>query len=138
MEDYIETARNSADDGEKRDLYEGIRQELGAHFHVEETLFYPALSGYQEFEGILDQAYRRHEEIQELMSDLKQSQDSEEFGERFEAVMSSLLRHFEEEEARIFPRVRRVMNDIRIRQLGMLLADAKETYFSENRESEVA
>jgi hemerythrin superfamily protein len=104
---------------ERRNLFQRLADALAAHSKVEEQLVYP-----QAFhaEGLAELALDSGEEhliVKRLLADLLEKDlDEEVFASKCRVLELEVTRHLEEEEAALFPRLRRALGREKLGELG--------------------
>jgi hemerythrin superfamily protein len=114
---------------ERRDRLEAIRDAIEVHAVIEEEIFFPALeeSSAEDLRSASLRAQEEHRLIEVLLDDLEPDFLEEEEQRAKVAVLRKLvLSHAEEEEASLFPLVRRELDDEQLAMLGDELAQRKE------------
>ncbi len=107
-------------------LYSELDQELSLHANIEEQIFYPAVRQYPELADLVKEAYQEHAEAKQKLSQIKTLDNtSAEWGQQMTALMQAIQHHVQEEESEMFPKVREVMDQDQLQQLGQQLQQAK-------------
>jgi hypothetical protein len=102
VEDLFAKALKATDSARKRELVTQICTKLTIHAMIEEEIFYPACTGQTE-DDIIDEAYVEHDGAKVLISELVDSDPSNEFYDAKVKVLSEDIKHHvkEEEKARV-------------------------------------
>jgi hemerythrin superfamily protein len=108
-------------------IFERIKDELETHTHIEETVFYPAIAKIAELEDMVLESLEEHKQVKTLLRDMeKLTADSEKFEPKLKVLMENVEHHaVEEEEEKMFPKIRKHMDDRTLEQLGAKLEAAK-------------
>jgi hemerythrin superfamily protein len=108
-----------AEGAHKLELFREVADNLAAHCAIEERLFYPAVKAKQT-EGQLHEAVEEHLEIKRLLADmLELDVDDDEFEAKLAVVKENLEHHaHEEEERKLFPKVRKMLSPDQLSALG--------------------
>ncbi len=110
-----EEAQTSA---QKKAAFEELADDLAVHTTIEEQIFYPAVYA-SDTEGTLAEAVKEHLSVKRLLVDLMDSNPEE---KGFDAKMSRMRKqvehHVQEEREQLFPRVREVMPQEILEELG--------------------
>jgi hypothetical protein len=128
IHELFDQARHTGSSIEARGYYEDIKSELRLHVAVKEAVFYPALSGYPELQRFIDDMYESHSLLTEAERDLDQTFEPELFLDKFQDFSVDVRIAMNQEEFELFPKVRNLLHDIRLAQLGMLLADTRQRF----------
>jgi hemerythrin superfamily protein len=113
---------------QQKELFEQIKTELETHTHIEETVFYPAVEENPEMEDMVAESLEEHKQVKTLLREMeKLTADSDKFEPKLKVLMENVEHHAEEEEeGKMFPKLRKLMNAERLEELGQELEDAKE------------
>ena len=110
-----------------RRLFDSVREELEAHAHVEDHIFYTEYQKHDLLEDLVQDARAQHALIKALLQDL-QHQDGPEFENSFQTLMAEVQLHFAAEENEIFPLVRSAIDGADLCALGEELETGKSEY----------
>jgi len=112
---------------QRKQLFEQIKTELETHTHIEETVFYPAIAKNEELKDMVLESLGEHKQVKTLLRDMgKLTSDKEMFEPKLKVLMENIEHHaVEEEEGKMFPKVRKLMNAAALEQLGQELEAAK-------------
>jgi hemerythrin superfamily protein len=115
----IEKARKP----EKRRLFSELANQLAIHATIEERHFYPAVRT-KETEDLVLESFEEHMQMKRVIADLlKQSKVDETFDAKITLLKEEVRHHAkEEEEAKLFPKVRKLLDDDRRLRLGQEMA----------------
>jgi len=121
----VETSKN---DKQQKQLFEEIKMELETHTHIEETVFYPAVAKHDELKDMVLESLEEHKQVKTLLREMDNlTEDSEKFEPKLKVLMENVEHHAEEEEeAKMFPKVRKLMDAGALDQLGDELEAAKD------------
>ena len=120
-----------ATDKEERhlQLFEQIKTELETHTHIEETIFYPTIRQYDELKDLVLEGLEEHKQVKTLIREIGNLVDgSEKLDAKLKVMGENVEHHVEEEENEMFPKVRQVMNNRDLEELGEQLEAAKKQY----------
>lgn len=100
----------------KRALVTNACIALDVHAQLEEEIFYPALRNVMEGDQVLDKSEPEHQEMRELISDLREQCASgqpldEAFDEKFMALIRTVMHHVADEETHLLPAAERLLSD---------------------------
>jgi len=115
-------------DGEamdKRELFRELDRQLTMHATIEEKHFYPAVRAAQT-EELVDESFEEHATIKKQLAELRSlSPGDHSFDSRIEELKECVEHHAkEEEEAKLFPKVKRMLDG---KQLEALAAQMRAT-----------
>ena len=129
------------EDGNNKDVFQTIRQELELHTHVEEQIFYPNLleNGDEELQKIVREGLEEHGQVKTLLTEMgPMSGDDEEFKAKLKVLMENVEHHVEEEEREMFPMVHDQLDEQMLVRLGSLIKAEKERVRSATTRSATA
>jgi len=124
--DQIETA---ADGGQNSgvELFNQLKNALTLHTRIEEQVFYPALENHQETRDLVKEAYTEHDEVKNLLSEISGlSPSSKEFMNKLTELRDNVEHHVEEEENEMFPKVKQVLSQNQIDEIGRRMQEMKQ------------
>jgi len=128
VEELFEQVKATEDTSEHRQLFKKIREELETHAHIEETIFYPAIKGYEELEDMVLESLEEHQQVKNLLEKLPNITDDKEFDADLKVLMEDVEHHVEEEEDEMFPEVEDVMDREELEALGDEMQAEKQTF----------
>jgi hemerythrin superfamily protein len=116
------------DDGRAMtDLLRQVIDSLSVHAAMEEEVFYPAIRGLlAEGDSLADVALDEHQGARELMRDLASMDASEPgYASRVARLINEVRHHVNEEEHQILSKLRTVVGEPQLEELGRKLEDAR-------------
>ena len=116
-----------AEGKEQEKIFEQIKTELETHARIEETVFYPAVQEHEELKDMVLESLEEHKQIKTLLREMDNlASDSEKFEPKLKVLMENVEHHAEEEEeGKMFPKLRQIMGKQKLEQLGADLEAAK-------------
>src|SRR4051794_9504066 len=93
VENLFNLARQAQTVDEKRAIFQKLKTELEQHARIEETIFYPAFSNYESFDDLLDEAYQEHQDVQDMLNEMIELNDDEEFQDMIEDLREEVEHH---------------------------------------------
>jgi hemerythrin superfamily protein len=127
VKELFEQAEASEDDKEKRKIFKEIKKALETHTRVEETIFYPAMQEFDELEEMVLEAIEEHKQVKKLLREIdKLGKTSDKFEPKLKVLQENVEHHAEEEEeGKMFPKIRAVVDSAQLQELGSELEAAK-------------
>jgi hemerythrin superfamily protein len=126
VKELFEDIEDAADLSGQKVIFEQIKNELETHSHIEESVFYPAMEKYQELKEMVREALEEHQEVKTLLNEMESLSDEEEFEAQLEELKDNVEHHTEEEEeGKMFPKVRDLVSANELEKLGVQLETAK-------------
>ncbi len=116
-----------AEGKEQEKIFDQIKTELETHARIEETVFYPAVQEHEELKDMVLESLEEHKQIKTLLREMDNlTSDSEKFEPKLKVLMENVEHHAEEEEeGKMFPKLRQIMGKQKLEQLGADLEAAK-------------
>jgi hypothetical protein len=105
--------------GDGKALFQELADKLAAHATVEEKIFYPGVM-MEKTKDMLMEAVEEHLEVKRLLADMMMLEpDSEQFTAKLAVLKENLEHHaHEEEEDKLFPTLRKQMDEEQLAALG--------------------
>jgi hemerythrin superfamily protein len=130
VKELLRAAKETDDSKKQRQLFREIRTELETHARLEETIFYPAMAEHEELKEMVLESIEEHKQVKTLLRDMGRLSSSKSSSEKFKAklkVLNDNVEHHaeEEEEGKMFPQVRKLIDRAELEQLGEELENAK-------------
>src|ERR1041385_5557986 len=127
VKELFEKAEGVENAKQQKKLFEQIKEELETHTHIEETVFYPAVEKIDELKDMVLESLEEHKQVKTLLREMENlTEDSEKFEPKLKVLMENVEHHAEEEEeGKMFPKVRKLMDIQTLEQLGEELEAAK-------------
>lgn len=128
VKELFKKAQESNNEKQQKQLFERIKAELETHTHIEETVFYPAVGKIDELKDMVLESLEEHKQVKTLLREMENlSEDSNKFEPKLKVLMENVEHHAEEEEeGKMFPKLRKLMNSEDREELGQQLEAAKE------------
>ena len=127
VKELFEEAEGAEDEKEKRKLFDEIQTELETHARIEESVFYPAMEKREELKDMVLESIEEHKQVKTLLREIDNLKaDSEKFEPKLKVLMENVEHHAEEEEeGKMFPKVRQLFSQQDLESLGQELEAAK-------------
>ncbi|MFN7684677.1 MAG: hemerythrin domain-containing protein [Oligoflexia bacterium] len=103
LQSLFESLRQTADFGERRDLFEEVRDSLELHADLEERVFYPVFRRNPQWAELIEEAIEDHRLMDEMVTELGVVHDAEDFSDLLDELVEAIEEHFVEEESELFP-----------------------------------
>jgi hemerythrin superfamily protein len=120
-------AEGNKNEKQQKQLFEQIKTELETHTHIEETVFYPAIAKNEDLKDMVLESLEEHKQVKTLLREMENlGSDSDKFEAKLKVLMENVEHHaVEEEEGKMFPKIRKLMNAASLEKLGQELEAAK-------------
>ena len=127
VKELFEEAEGVEDQKEKNRIFSEIQTELETHARIEETVFYPAVEKHEELKDMVLESIEEHKQVKTLLKEIDNLKaDSEKFEPKLAVLMENVEHHAEEEEeGKMFPKVRQLFSKEELEELGQELEAAK-------------
>ncbi|HSE99125.1 MAG TPA: hemerythrin domain-containing protein [Blastocatellia bacterium] len=126
MMNQIESA-NTGGKQAKTDLFNQLKSALTLHTRMEEQIFYPELENHQETRDLIREAYSEHQEVDELLAEISAlSPISGDFSDKLAELRDSVEHHVDEEENQLFPKVRQIIDQNQLDEMGRRMMEMKQ------------
>ncbi len=127
VKELFEEAESAEGDKEKRKVFKEIKKELETHTRIEESVFYPAMQEYEELKDMVLESIEEHKQVKKLVREIgKLGKTSDKFEPKLKVLQENVEHHAEEEEeGKMFPKIRELMNPVELRELAAELEAAK-------------
>ena len=114
-----------ADQKEQQAIFTQIKTELEIHTQIEESVFYPAMQRYNELKDMVAESLEEHNKVKTLLKEMD-SLSGDDFEDKLEELIDNVEHHAEdEEESKMFPKVRELVSAAELDKLGAQLQAAK-------------
>jgi hemerythrin superfamily protein len=115
----------------REQLFNKLVQELTIHEKIEEQIFYPEVkerATSKQLEELVTESYEEHHFVDIVMAEIEDTPfDSEEWKAKFKVMMENIEHHaFEEEEGKMFPKVRRAFKKDELEDMGARMGEHKQ------------
>src|ERR1051326_9268330 len=112
------------DRNKRKQLLKTITNALAQHMALEETIFYPACERIKELRRLIDHAHTDHQLVKAALKDLAvMDVTSAGFNRLLTTLIKGTERHVMQEENKVFPGVRKHMNQREFNRLSREMLD---------------
>jgi hemerythrin superfamily protein len=127
VKELFEEVEAMEDGKEQKQIFRQLKQELETHARIEETVFYPAMQKYDELKDMVLEAIEEHKQVKTLLREMENLvSDSEKFEDKLQVLMENVEHHAEEEEeGKMFPKIRELVDQTELEEIGQELEAAK-------------
>ena len=134
VEKLFEQFENAGDRAKKtkQQVAKKIMDRLAAHATIEEKIFYPATKDART-EEILHEAAEEHLAAKRIIADLVEKDlDDEVFEAKVSVLKEQIEHHVEEEEKELFPKVKKLLDQEQLEELGQRMKAMYEELIGED------
>jgi hemerythrin superfamily protein len=115
----------------REQLFNRLVQELTVHEKIEEQIFYPEVkerATSKKLEELVTESYEEHHFVDVVKAEIENTPfGAEEWAAKFKVMMENIEHHaFEEEEGRMFPKVRRAFKKDELEDMGARMDELKQ------------
>jgi|GEM_PF-37442 len=116
-----------ADEKQQKKLFKEIKKELERHTRIEESVFYPNLEKREELKEMMLESLEEHKQIKTLLREIEKLRgESEKFEPKLKLLRENVSHHAEEEEeGKMFPKIRRLLSASELKEMAAELETAK-------------
>ena len=112
FKEFADLKEEKGTDEDKSVLVAQICDELKVHTEIEEEIFYPAVRGAIDDDGLMDEALVEHAAAKELVTQLENMDpDDELYDAKVTVLGEQIQHHVKEEESEMFPKARKAKVD---------------------------
>ena len=126
LQSLFERLRQSGDFGERRELFEEIRDSLELHADLEERVFYPVFRQNTQWTEVIEEALEDHRLMSEMILELSAVHDTEDFNDLLDELVESIEDHLFEEEQELFPHLVPMLQEAQWLQLAQQMESYRE------------
>jgi hemerythrin superfamily protein len=114
----------------REELFSKLVEELTIHEKIEEQIFYPevkARATSKQLEDLVTESYEEHHVVDIVKAEIESTPfQAEEWAAKFKVMMENIEHHaFEEEEGKMFPKVRRAFKKDELEDMGARMQELK-------------
>ena len=127
VKQLFEQAEVAEEDKEKRKIFKEIKKELETHTRIEESIFYPAMQEYEELKDMVLESIEEHKQVKKLLREIDRlGKTSDKFEPKLRVLQENVEHHAEEEEeGKMFPKIRKLVDSAELQEIGTELEAAK-------------
>jgi hemerythrin superfamily protein len=113
----------------RESLFLEVYSELEAHSNAEEEVLYPRAEQLDDTEDLAEQSAEEHMKVRELLARLQVIEvDNDQWMGIFYELKKNVEHHVREEEGRLFPALRRLLEDDELHDMGQAIERTKQDY----------
>lgn len=103
-----------------------LDRELRVHAEIEERIFYPATKEAEPTRDLVLESIEEHKQIKMVLADLEQTDmTTDVWGAALKVLKEDVMHHVGEEEDDLFPKVRKVLSEQQLEDLGSRMEQLK-------------
>src|SRR4030095_8335446 len=127
VKELFKRGQQTDDKKQQKQIFKEIKSELETHARIEETIFYPAMEEHEELKDMVLESLEEHKQMKTVLREMARlSTSSERFKPKFKVLKDNVEHHaVEEEEGKMFPNIRKLINRNKLEELGQELEAAK-------------
>jgi iron-sulfur cluster repair protein YtfE (RIC family) len=130
VDGYFQQVEATDDEGQMRELFEKISEELTIHAHIEETIFYPRLleEGDEELQDIVKEGLEEHHLMKQTLREIGNLADeSEKLEPKLKVLAENTRHHVMEEEGEMFQMIQEQFDEEALEEMGAEMEAEKES-----------
>jgi hemerythrin superfamily protein len=127
VKELFKQGQQAEDKKQQKQIFKEIKSELETHARIEETIFYPAMQEHEELKDMVLESLEEHKQLKTILRELSRlSANNQRFKPKFKVLKDDVEHHAEEEEeGKMFPKIRKLVSGHALEQLGEELEAAK-------------
>jgi hypothetical protein len=127
VKELFKEAEGAGDKKQQKRIFKEIKTELDVHARIEETVFYPAMEEHDELKEMVLESLEEHKQVKTVLRQMARlSPSNETFRPKLKVLKDNVEHHAEEEEeGKMFPKIRQLINRTELEELGEELERAK-------------
>ena len=119
----------------REELFTKLLSELTVHEQIEEQIFYPEVkerAKTKKLEDLVTESYEEHHFVDMIKAEIEATPfEAKEWAAKFKVMKENIEHHAdEEEEEKMFPKVRQVFDKSELEDMGMRMQELKEQLMS--------
>lgn len=114
----------------KEKLFEQIRDELIRHESMEQTVWYPKLKSNADLYEKIKHLISEEKDAHKLLDRLLKIEGSTEWSKELTKLQDEVEHHAKEEETKLFPVVKKALDEKELEEIGIEMREYKENYKS--------
>ena len=115
---------------EKKEVFKQLKRDLEAHARIEEGILYPAIEHHDQLKDMVLECCKKHKDVKVLLREIDGLVSQNKPFEPKLKILRETVKHQAEEERKIFPHVREVMDDATLEKLGRQFQVARNQLFN--------
>lgn len=120
----------------REELFTKLVTELTVHEKIEEQIFYPEVkerATSKKLEDLVTESFEEHHFVDTIKAEIENTPfEAEEWAAKFKVMMENIEHHaFEEEEGKMFPKVRKAFSKTELEEMGTRMAELKQQLMEE-------
>jgi hemerythrin superfamily protein len=129
VEELFDKLEGKSRSRSRKAIADKLVRELSIHTAIEEQVFYPAVrDGAPDCKELVLVALEEHNVIKWTLDSIEsRDADDDRFDAKLKVLRDTVMRHLQEEEGDLFPKVQRALGTVRLNELGTALERAKKT-----------
>lgn len=112
----------------KKKMFADFSPELVRHETMEETIWYPLLSKNEDLQKIIEHLITEEKAASKTIKELQHLNDDDKWLETFKKLKKDVEHHADEEESKLFPKVKKLLDDKTLEEIGKEMYDYKQAH----------
>jgi hemerythrin superfamily protein len=110
----------------RQKMFPELDRELSVHAEIEERIFYPATRDAEPTRDLVLESIEEHKQIKMVLADLERTDmTTDVWGAALKVLKEDVMHHVGEEEDELFPKVRKVLSEQQLEDLGTRMEQLK-------------
>lgn len=121
-------AGDSHRDGTKHKLFDDLAQDLIRHETMEQKIWYPHFKNHERIDDEVKHLVKEEDDAAKAIKKLENIASQKEWEEKFAKFKKDVEHHADEEEEKLFPRVREILSEAKLEEIGKKMFEFKQDY----------
>lgn len=122
---FNDISETSHRDETKRKMLSDLCKDLVRHETMEQNLWYPHFKDKDEFKDIVKHLVSEEKTAAGVIKDLEKAKSQKEWQEKFLKLKHDVEHHANEEETKLFPRVKNFLSEKKLEEIGKEMSELK-------------
>ncbi|MDX1902491.1 MAG: hemerythrin domain-containing protein [Gammaproteobacteria bacterium] len=114
----------------KKQMFEALSEDLIRHEAMEQKVWYPYFKNNEQLRDIVKHLLAEEKDAHIEINALNKIKIEEDWNEKFKKVKESILHHAKEEESKLFPKVKKILDEAELEIIGKELREFKENFYA--------
>jgi hemerythrin superfamily protein len=113
---------------QSRSIFEKLKDFLIKHESMEQEIWYPELEKHDTLKDIIGKLKKEEQEASDEIKKLDGITDDKEWVSKVKKLNKEVAHHANEEETKLFPKVRKILNETSLEQIGEKIKEYKNKH----------
>jgi len=123
---FAEISADSQNEVSRKEKFGRLRQDLITHETMEQKIWYPNLESNARLNKIIVPLISEEKNAEEAIHDVDNAKTEKEWTQKFNQLKQDVIQHAHEEETKLFPEVKKLINGVELERIGQEMQNFKE------------